>query len=113
MALACIVEAIGVAASVLVPSLAGAILASIFLGGTFVGITALGLVGARSLSNSDPARVTALMTGSFGAGQIIGPAFAGLVVEVTGNYVMPTLVAALALLVAAGLSFGIERSRRP
>jgi predicted MFS family arabinose efflux permease len=98
---------------ILVPSLAGAILASMFLGGTFVGITALGLVGARSLSNSDPARVTALMTGSFGAGQIIGPAFAGLVVEVTGNYVMPTLVAALALLVAAGLSFGIERSRRP
>jgi predicted MFS family arabinose efflux permease len=111
MALACIVEAVGVAASVLVPSLAGAILASLFLGGTFVGITALGLVGARSLSNSDPARVTALMTGSFGAGQIVGPAFAGFVVERTGNYVTPTLAAALMLLVAAALSFGITRVR--
>ncbi len=99
-ALACLVEAVGVAASVLVTSATGVVLAALCLGGTFMGITALGLVGARTLSSSDPRRVIALMTAAFGVGQIIGPAIAGWLFDRTGSFTLPSLLAAGALVVA-------------
>jgi predicted MFS family arabinose efflux permease len=107
-AAACVVEAIGVLASVLTASAAGVFVAAIFLGGTFVGITALGLVGARTLSASDPRRVLALMTGSFGLGQIVGPILAGFMVDRTGSFTLPSLLAAGALAVAAGLAWSLD-----
>ncbi len=102
-ATACLVEALGVAASVLWLNIAGVVLAAICLGGTIMGITALGLQGARTLTTSDPRRAFALMTAAFGAGQIIGPSFAGWMHDLTGDFVSPSLAAAAALLVAAGL----------
>jgi predicted MFS family arabinose efflux permease len=80
------------------------VLAAALLGGTFVGITALGLVQARRLSQGDPRRTLAVMTAAFGFGQIIGPAFAGMVYDVTGSFLLPSLTAVSALLVAACLS---------
>ena len=100
-AIACISEALGVGASVLVVNLGGLIFAAIFLGGTFMGITALGLVEARSRSTNDPRRALAMMTALFGLGQIIGPSLAGYMRDVSGNYLLPTLLASGALFVAA------------
>ena len=108
-ALACLVEAAGVALSVLATGAAGILLGAAFLGGTFVGITALGLVGARALSASDPRRVLALMTAAFGLGQIVGPALAGLLFDRTGAFTAATLIAVAALVIAAGLSAAIAR----
>ena len=72
-AAACLVEAIGVAASVLWPTMVGALLAAALLGGTFMGLTALGLAGARRLAaGGDPRRALGLLTAAFGAGQIVG-----------------------------------------
>jgi predicted MFS family arabinose efflux permease len=99
--IACVVEAAGVAASVLWPSVTGALLAAALLGGTFMGLTALGLSGARRLAPENPRPVLALMTASFGFGQIVGPALAGLLSEHTGGFALPSLLAAGALLVAA------------
>jgi predicted MFS family arabinose efflux permease len=110
-AAACLVEALGVAASVLITSTFGVVLAAAFLGGTFVGITALGLVGARGLSASDPRRVLALMTVAFSAGQIVGPALAGMLFDATGSFVLPSLLAALALVAAAALAGALELKR--
>ena len=104
-ALACVVEAIGVAASVLRAPMA-VLLAAALLGGTFMGLTALGLIGARRLSEGDPRSTLALMTAAFGLGQIVGPAFAGLVHDATGSFVAPSLVAVVALLVGALLAAG-------
>jgi predicted MFS family arabinose efflux permease len=102
-ALACVIEAVGVAASVLWIAPPGVVLAATLLGGTFVGITALGLVGARQLSRGDPRHTLAMMTASFGLGQTIGPAFAGVVSDATGSFLAPSLAAAGALLVSAAL----------
>jgi MFS family permease len=107
-ALASVIEAIGVADSVLVPTIAGALIAALLLGATFVGLTALGLRAAREAS-ATPQRILAWMTVSFGLGQIIGPIFAGQLAAHTGNFMLPTLVAAGALVLAAALT-GIQRS---
>ena len=100
-ALACVVEAIGVGSSFLWLSGTGVIVAAALLGGTFMGITALGLIVARERAAGDPRRVLAAMTAAFGAGQIIGPAFAGMLHDRLGSFTAPSLVAAAALILAA------------
>ncbi|MBV9552114.1 MAG: YbfB/YjiJ family MFS transporter [Alphaproteobacteria bacterium] len=103
-ALACLVEAVGVLASVGWQRTAGVFAAAILVGGTFMGLTALGLVGARNLATGEPRRALALITGAFGFGQIVGPAFAGFVSDRLGSFTLPSGVAAAALLVAAILA---------
>ncbi len=113
-ALACLLEAVGVLATVAWQDEPGILVGATLLGGTFMGITALGLAEARSVAD-DGGRAVALMTAAFGVGQIVGPAFAGILVESTGAFVVPTLAAAAALGVAAFLASGtarIDRSRR-
>ncbi len=103
-AIACLIEAAGVASSILWVSAAGVIVAVIFLGGTFMGITALGLTIGRRLSIGDPRRNFALMTASFGVGQVVGPTFAGVLADQLGGFLVPSLIASGALVVAAFLS---------
>ncbi len=74
------------------------------LGGTFMGMTALGLISARRLSPGDPRRTLAVMTAAFGLGQVVGPTFAGVVYDATGSFLMPSLTAVSALLVGALLA---------
>jgi predicted MFS family arabinose efflux permease len=112
-AVACVTEAIGVAASVIATSIPVVILAAILLGGTFMAITSLGLAGARRMASSDPVRVLALLTAGFGVGQIIGPSLAGYLRESMGTYVVPSLVAAAALIIAGALSAPLNRERTP
>jgi predicted MFS family arabinose efflux permease len=102
-AIAALVEAAGVAASALFLSPATVILTSVFVGGTFMGLTALGLIGARE-GGGDPRGRIALMTASFSFGQILGPSFAGYVYDLTGSLAVPSLAAAGALVIAALLS---------
>jgi predicted MFS family arabinose efflux permease len=111
-AVASLVEAAGVAASVLWLQTIGVVIAALFLGGTFMGLTALGLIAAREAGEGDPRGHIALMTASFSFGQILGPAFAGVVYDKTGSLAMPSLAAVLALMVAALLSILADMGRR-
>jgi predicted MFS family arabinose efflux permease len=103
-ALACLVEAIGVAASVVWQTEPGIFLSAVLVGGTFMGLTALGLIQARTLVAGDPRRVLAYMTGAFGTGQIIGPALAGVLSDRLGSFTVPSIAAVIALTVAALLA---------
>jgi len=103
-AVACLVEGVGVALSVLGSGAAAVLFAAALLGGTIMGITALGLVHARSLSTGDPRRSIALMTAAFGLGQMIGPSFAGFAYGIGQSFTLPTLVASGALLIAFALT---------
>jgi predicted MFS family arabinose efflux permease len=98
--LACLLLAVGVLASVLWVAPAGAVLAAILLGNTTMGITVMGLVGARRLATGAASRIIGLMTASFGLGQIIGPIFAGWVHDLTGTFLLPSIAAAIAVIVA-------------
>ena len=103
MAAACALEAVGVVASVSGGGLGALALAAVLLGGTFVGVTYLGLAEARLRWSGEPRRAVAAMTAAFGAGQIVGPGLAGTLRDRTGTFLWPTLLAALALLLAAAL----------
>jgi predicted MFS family arabinose efflux permease len=103
-ALACLAEACGVAASVLWIATAGVFCAAVLLGGTIMGITALGLIGGRRLAAGDPRGTMAAMTAVFGVGQIVGPAFAGAGYDATGSFVLPSMTAAGALVLGAALA---------
>jgi predicted MFS family arabinose efflux permease len=103
-AVACIVEAAGVAASVDWETAAGACAAAVLLGGTFMGLTALGLMSGRALAGDRPQRVISMMTVSFSSGQMVGPAVAGFLAENTGGLRLASLLAAAALVFAALLA---------
>jgi cyanate permease len=51
------------------------------------------------------------MTVAFSIGQIIGPSFAGHLRDATGSYALPTIFAAIALLLATALTARRSRTR--
>jgi len=110
-ALACALEAIGVAASGLWIDRLGILLAAALLGATFMGITALGLIWGRRLAQGDPRSILGMLTAAFGFGQIIAPTLAGVVFDATGSFVLPSLIASAALLIAAILA--VQRGAAP
>ena len=101
-------QAAGVAASVLWIAPIGIFLAAVFLGGTIMGLTALGLIGGQRLSTGDPRGTLGALTAAFGVGQIVGPLFAGVVYDATRSFLLPSIAAAGALLVGALLALSVR-----
>lgn len=109
-AIGCLVEAVGVAASVAIGGYSGPLIAAVLLGGTFIAVTAQGLQAARRLAQEAPRRALALMTASFGTGQIVGPIIAGYLADRAGNFVSGSVLAVVMLLAAAAI---MPRDTRP
>lgn len=105
LGLACLLEAVGVAISVLstTPLLLG--VGAVLLGGTFVGITAVGLFEARHLAVESPRRAVGYMTAAFGLGQMIGPSVASWFYGMNQDFFLASIFASAALVLAAILVF--------
>lgn len=101
---ACLLEALGVAISVLGGNPTMVALGAMLFGGTFVGITAVGLIEAGRLAKGSLRRVFGYMTASFGVGQIVGPFTAGVMHSQFGSFTIASLMASLLLVCAALLT---------
>ena len=110
--LALVIEAGGVAISVLWDGVVGLILGALALGGTFMALTAMGFALARQRSGGQGRSILGVMTASFGLGQMIGPAIAGWLREATGSYTIPSLLAAAVLIAGAVLVSPLAREER-
>jgi MFS family permease len=111
-AAACLLEALGVAASVLWHSTTGVVVAAVCLGGTFMGLTALGTLIARAMPGGDPRQKIAAATAAFGLGQIIGPMVAGFAYDRWHSFVIPSFAAVAALCLAGAMAMAIHWSGR-
>lgn len=106
-ALASLVLAVGVMASVASGSAWALLLSSALVGATFMGVTSLGIMGARAFGGADAGRWIAIATAAFGLGQIAGPIAAGYGYDLTGSFVLPSAMAAAALAAGAVLAYGL------
>jgi MFS family permease len=105
-----LMQAAGVLASVLWPTLTGFALGSILLGLPFTAITLFAMREAHrlSLATQVPAnRLIGLLTAAFGLGQIAGPPVATRLVKHTGSFSPSLLAAAGALIVGAAVLFTV------
>jgi predicted MFS family arabinose efflux permease len=104
------VQAVGVLLAGIGSSEPALLLGGAFLGGTFMGITALGLSAARQTAVGNSDRAMGWITAFFGLGQLVGPAVAGRLAQMTQSFAAPSLVAAALLVVGIMLLWGIESS---
>ena len=107
-------QAIGVLLSVLWPTVAGFLLASVLLGLPFTAITLFAMRESRRLRGNASAGLMGYATASYGVGQVLGPLFAAPLAQRTGSFALPLLVAAAALAAGALLFAWVGgRSRAP
>ncbi len=95
------VQALGVVAPEYAPSALGAMLAAVTLGGTFMGITALGSALARELYPERSHTAIGALTVIFGVGQAVGPSVAAALTVRTGTYAHALTASAVVLAASA------------
>jgi MFS family permease len=94
----------GVLCAGLARSIPLVILGAVFLGGTFMAITSMGMQVARELAGEHSGLAMGWMTAAFGLGQLLGPAVSGRMAQSAGDFMWPSLLAAALLVISVWLS---------
>lgn len=100
-------QALGIAASLWSPSLAGFAIGSLMLGIPFTAITFFAMQEVRRLKPATAASFMGLLTATYGVGQILGPPLVAVLLRRTPNagagFTLSLEIAAATLLAGAGL----------
>jgi hypothetical protein len=104
-----LVMAVGVAAPLVVPGLAGILISAVLVGATFVTMTLAGMQEARRLYGAAARPVMAAMTSAFAVGQLTGPILIALLEKQSHGFAL-VLLAAAASLAAGALALASHRS---
>ncbi len=106
---ACAIMGLGVLMPVLLESKVGITSASILLGSTFIPITALALLEGQSRYNGSIRVSTAILTSSFSVGQMIGPYFGGVIIDLFNSYSIALTISSISLFIASILMINPTR----
>ena len=102
-----VLQALGIAASLWSPTLAGFVIGSLMLGMPFTAITFFAMQEVRRLRPAAAASYIGLLTATYGVGQIVGPPLVALLLKRTPNadagFTLSLEIAAAALLVGAAV----------
>jgi predicted MFS family arabinose efflux permease len=96
-----LVMAAGVVVPLVLPGLAGILVAALCVGGTFVVITQVGVQEARAVAGERARALIAAMTSAFAVGQILGPLAVSALVRTTGGFSAALIIAAALLAISA------------
>ncbi|HET9403454.1 MAG TPA: YbfB/YjiJ family MFS transporter, partial [Burkholderiales bacterium] len=89
--------ALGVMLPVVANGLPAILIAAVFVGGTFMVITMVGMQEARRVAGAQARALMAAMTSAFAVGQVVGPVSVSALTAATGGFA-PALVVAASLL---------------
>jgi MFS family permease len=107
--IAMLVMAVGVAAPLFVPGLAGILVSAVLVGATFVTITLAGMQEARRLYGAAARPVMAAMTAAFAVGQLVGPILIALLEKLPHGFTVVLLAATASLLAGAAALVMLSR----
>jgi hypothetical protein len=96
-----LVMAFGIALPVVWSGIVPIMLAALFVAGTFMVITMVGMQEARGVGGPRATGLMAALTSAFALGQIAGPISVSLVVSAGGNVSAALVIACVALVVSA------------
>ena len=94
---------LGILMPVLLENKFGITLASILLGSTFIPITALALLEGQSRFLGSIRVSAAILTSAFSVGQMVGPYFGGVMIDLFLSYKIALAISSISLLVASFL----------
>ena len=106
---ACAIMGLGVLMPVLLENKVGITSASILLGSTFIPITALALLEGQSRYDGSIRVSTAILTSSFSLGQMIGPYFGGVIIDLFNSYSIALTISSISLFIASILMINPKR----
>ncbi|WP_431088909.1 YbfB/YjiJ family MFS transporter [Paenibacillus sp. 8b26] len=110
--IAMVVQAIGIGLPVVVNSLTSVIIGALLFGVTFMGITTLSIALAKDYTTNHQ-KIIALLTSSYGLGQVIGPLVAGFLISRNQTYTSAILGAAVIILLGVMVfTFSISDFRK-
>jgi MFS family permease len=92
-------QAAGILVSIHADSLAEVLFSAISFGATFLGIVAMTLAEGTLRMNGDGRRAAAVLTASFGVGQMLGPVLAGKLADLQAGFTLPLSLAGVAVVV--------------
>ena len=107
--LACAIMGLGILMPVLFENKVGITSASILLGPTFIPITALALLEGQSRYSGSIRVSTAILTSSFSVGQMIGPYFGGVIIDLFNSYSIALTISSISLFIASMLMINPTR----
>ena len=107
-------QSIGIALPVFWLTPSSLIISALLFGATFMGITTVATTLARQMSPSNSSRIIGYLTAVFAAGQMIGPAIAGILLSYTESFNTALIGAASVVLTGSLLLVsGIRFDRMP
>jgi hypothetical protein len=105
--------ALGVVIPLVVPGLAGVMLAALLVGGTFMVVTMAGLQVARAAAGHHARPLMAAMTSAFAVGQILGPMSVDVLGRASGSFAPALIVAAAVLGLSAAALIRFDTRGEP